>query len=367
MAARRIAILISDLQDGGAQRQALFLAGEWARRGHEVSILTYEPSGATAFFDVPQNVFVRRVDGIHKSRGVIAGIVRNLERIRAVRAALRELKADILFAFMAEISVTGLIAARPLGIPVVACERTNPRVYPTGLWRVMRDLAYPRCNRIVCQTRAAADYFASTGKAAVIPNIVYAPDIGDNAGATPPARPFIASLGRLGTEKGHDILIEAFARIAPLYPDIDLLIVGEGPRRAALENLVAALNLTGRVYMPGAAKNPFALLAKAKAFVLPSRFEGFPNALTEAMALGLPCVATRFGGVEDIIRDGENGVLVPLEDAESMAQAIAALLQYPDRASAIGDAARAVTDDFSPERVMAMWDKALSLQAVSVK
>lgn len=359
VAARRIAILISDLEGGGAQRQALFLAGEWARRGHAVTILTYEPPGTAAFFDVPPNVLIRRVDGIRKSTGMVARVVRNLERVRTVRAALRELKSDILFTFMAEISVTGLLAARPLKIPVVACERTNPRVYPTGLWRVMRDLAYPRCDRIVCQTRAAADYFASTGKARVIPNIVYVPDVSADVDMSLPARPFIASLGRLSTEKGHDVLIEAFARIAPLYPDIDLLIIGEGPRRAALEHLAVALNVAGRVHMPGASKDPFAQLSKAKAFILPSRFEGFPNALTEAMALGLPCVATGFGGVEDIIRDGQNGVIVPLEDADAMAQAIAGLLQYPDRAASIGDAARGVIDEFSPARVMALWDDAL--------
>lgn len=360
MAARRIVILISDLEGGGAQRQALFLAGEWARRGHEVLILTYETPGALPFFEVPPNVMVRRLDGPQKNYSLAARLFRNLQRVRLVRHVLREVKADILLTFMAEMVVTGYLAAKPLGIPLIACERTNPRVYPTGLWRVMRDLVYPRCNRIVCQTRSAADFFASTGKAVVIPNIVYAPET-SVLNAEGPQRPFIAALGRLGTEKAHDVLIEAFARIAPLYPDVDLLIVGEGARRAALENLVDALGLKGRVYMPGAIKNPFPILSKAKIFTLPSRFEGFPNALTEAMALGLPCVASRFSGVEDIIRDGDNGLLVPMEDSEALAQAIATLLQYPDKAASIGQSARRVTEEFSPERVMALWDRAVTL------
>lgn len=362
MARQRIAILISDLGGGGAQRQALFLADEWVRRGHGVSILTYEAPGTPSFFTVPDNVLVRRLDGIRSSNNAMAGVRRNIQRIFSMRAALRELDVDILFAFMAEMSVTALLAAKPLGIPVIACERSNPAIHPSSkMWRLMRDLAYPRCTRIICQTRSAADYFAYTGKSTVIPNIINAPDVSGSADKEAPPRDFIAALGRLGPEKGYDILIRAFARIASSRPDIDLMIVGEGGERQALQALAEELGVGPRLYMPGAAKQPFPLIRTARAFVMSSRFEGFPNALAEAMALGIPCVATRFSGVEDIIRDGENGRLVALEDVEAMAAALADLLDHPDRAAALGREAMRVASDFSAERVMTLWDQALKV------
>lgn len=360
MAARRIAILVADLQSGGAQRQAAFLASQWVARGNRVSILTYETPGTAVFFDVPHTVLIRHLGVAGVSGNPLQGMLANVARIRAVRAALAELKPDVLLTFLAEMTVTGYMAAKPLNIPVIACERTDPAIYPTGLWRPMRNMVYPRCARIVCQKQSAADFF-KTDKAVVVPNPVIAPVVEGLGDVAAPPRHYIMSLGRLGKEKGHDVLIEAFARLATLYPDIDLLIVGEGPQRGALENLVAALGLTGRVRMPGAAKNPFPVLSQAKAFVLPSRFEGFPNALAEAMALGLPCVATGFSGVEDIIRDGDNGLIVPNENPEAMAQAMATLLQYPDRAASMGQSAKRITDDFAPERIMALWDRALTL------
>lgn len=359
---RRIAILISDLEGGGAQRQALFLAGEWKQRGHDVLILTYEPPNKRAFYSVPAGVQVVGLDELNKNYSLPHRLMRNMRRIRLLRGALEAWRADVVFAFMAEMSVTGFMAGKSLGLPVIACERSNPALYPESkMWRMMRDLAYPRCARIICQTQSAADYFADTKKASVIPNIVYPPSVDGDAGIPVPDGKFIVSLGRLGVEKGHDILIEAFAKIAPLYPDVTLLLIGEGAQRNALENLASALNIKDRVFMPGATGNPFPAIIKAKAFVLPSRFEGFPNALTEAMALGLSCIATRFAGVEDIIRDGENGMLVPLEDPQALAQALALILEQPENARAMGDEARRVSESFSPARVMALWDEALAV------
>ena len=360
MAARRIAMFLSSLEAGGAQRQAAFMASEWVKRGWRVSIITYEAPGTPVFFDIPDTVFIKRLDAAKVSGHALAAAQANIARVKAVRRALAELKPDVLLTFLAQMTVTGYMAAKPLKIPVIACERTDPRVYPTGLWRTMRDLVYPRCARVICQTQDAADFLKGKGDVHVIPNPVLTPLADGAADIAAPARPFIASLGRLGQEKGHDVLIEAFARIARLYPDIDLLIVGDGPQRRPLENLIDALNLRGRVLMAGASKNPFPVLAQAKAFILPSRFEGFPNALAEAMALGLPCIATRFAGVGDIVRDGDNGVIVPMDDAEAMAQAMASLLEYPDRANTLGQAARRITDDFSPARIMTLWDDALT-------
>lgn len=358
-APRRIALLVADMQSGGAQRQVAFLAREWAARGDEVSILTYEAPGTTPFFDLPDTVDYRPLGLAQASSGVFGAVRANFARIKAVRRALVEIKPDHLLTFLAEMTVSGFMAAGPLGIPVYACERTDPAVYPTGIWRPMRDLVYPRCVRIICQHSAAAAYFGPQARSVVIPNPVTLTQTGQLPDMELPGRPFIAALGRLSHEKGHDVLIEAFGKIAPLYPEIDLVIIGEGPARAPLGHLIDALGLSGRVHLPGTSRTPFAVLGAARVFVLPSRFEGFPNALVEAMAMGLPCIATCFSGAEDIIQDGKNGVLVPVDDVEALAGMIAQLLENKDEANALGLMAQGVANDFNPDRIIKLWDQAL--------
>jgi GalNAc-alpha-(1->4)-GalNAc-alpha-(1->3)-diNAcBac-PP-undecaprenol alpha-1,4-N-acetyl-D-galactosaminyltransferase len=358
-APRHIALLVADMHSGGAQRQVAFLARQWAARGDDVTVLTYEAPGAVPFFDLPDNVRYRPLGLARESGGVFGAIRANFVRVKAVRRALAEVKPDYLLTFLADMTVTGYMAAGPLGIPVYACERTDPAIYPTGIWRPMRDLVYPRCAKIICQHSAAAAYFGPQAKTVVIPNPVSPPDAAQPSDIELPGRPFIAALGRLSREKGHDVLIEAFATLAPLYPDIDLVIIGDGPAREPLGHLIDALELGGRVHLPGASRTPFAALAAARLFVLPSRFEGFPNALVEAMAIGLPCIATRFSGVEDIIQDGKNGVLVPVGDVAAMAGMMAQLLENKDEANALGQAAQAVANDFNPDRIIKLWDQTL--------
>lgn len=354
---RPIAILLPDLQGGGAQRQAAMLARQWSRHGRSVTILTYEPPGLSPFFPLPEDVRVMPLDLQGPRQSVLSGAGANLKRIRAVRKALQDTGPSVLLAFLPEMAVIGWAAARPLRLPVIACERTDPSVYPTGIWRVLRNLAYPRCERVVCQSVRASRYLERTCRTAVIPNAVVVPD--SHAPSDVPAPPgrFIASLGRLSPEKGHDVLIEAFARIAPDFHDVDLLLIGEGPARGALEKLVHARGLQDRVHMPGAAKAPFATLAEAALFVLPSRFEGFPNALAEAMALGLPCIATEgAAGTEGLVRDKENGWLVPNEDPAAMAAAIRECFASPEQSARLGENARNIAIDYSPEKTLAQWD-----------
>jgi len=358
---RRIALLIADLQGGGAQRVAAQLSTAWAERGDDVTILTYEPKGSVPFFSVSPNVQVLPLAQASTSVGTASALMANLRRIRAVRAALEAIHPDVLFGFGPDSSFTGIIAAIGLSIPVIACERSDPYRYPTGIWKFLRDVSYRFCHSIICQTDRAADYFHARKNVRVIPNAVTMPDTTSPSDMPCPARPFIVTLGRLSTEKGHDTLIDAFALIAPRHPDLDLLIIGEGGMRDALEKQIKHKGLWGRVHLPGESRKPFSTLAKALVFILPSRFEGFPNALCEAMALGLPCIATDAAiGAQALIGDGENGLLVPSNDPDAMADAITRLLVDPEKAAALGTNARNILETLSFESVLGQWDGAMS-------
>lgn len=170
----------------------------------------------------------------------------------------------------------------------------------------------------------------------------------------PPPTVFCA--GRYSYEKGPDILLQAWHRVHTQMPEARLLMAGGGPLSAQLDALAGALNIAGSVEMLGSRSDVPDLMARADVFVLPSRFEGLPNALLEAMASGLPCVATRVSGSEDMIVDGESGLLVPPEDPDALAEALVRLLTHPADALALGRAARA--------RIVALYDREAQMQAL---
>jgi glycosyltransferase involved in cell wall biosynthesis len=171
----------------------------------------------------------------------------------------------------------------------------------------------------------------------------------------------ILGMGRLARQKGFDILIEAFARLAHRHPCWDLVIYGEGPERRALERMRDEYGLGERVAMPGLIADPREAFRRSDLFVLPSRYEGFPNALLEAMASGLPVVASRCpSGPAEIIEDARTGLLVPPEDPSALAAAIEKLMLDEKLRFSLGAAAREVREKYSTDRIVECWSRALA-------
>ena len=168
-------------------------------------------------------------------------------------------------------------------------------------------------------------------------------------------RPRVVAAGRLVPQKGFDVLLRAFARVDA--PDWDLVIFGEGPERARLEALRASLGLHDRVRLAGTSDVLADELARSSLFVLASRFEGFPNVLCEAMAVGLPVIATRCpAGPEEIVRDGVDGRLVGVDDVAGLARAMQELMTSPDTRARMSAASREVSERYGLARVVAEWD-----------
>jgi len=174
------------------------------------------------------------------------------------------------------------------------------------------------------------------------------PVSGGNRGGT------IVGMGRFSREKGFDLLIRAMARVrAPAK----LLLLGEGRDEAKLRLLVKESGVPGKVEFLGFRKNPYPVIRLATMFVLPSRYEGFPNGLAEAMALGIPCIATRCRtGPEELITDGVNGLLVPVEDPEAMAEAIDRLLGDPALGERLGAAARISVQRYDTGEIVRQYE-----------
>ena len=361
----RLVFVISALSGGGAERVLVSLVKGLSARGHRITVVTVY-GRELDFFQLPAGVD-RVALGLGKDTvGLVAKLSANVRRILALRRAIRAAKPDAVISFLGQTNVLALLAAAGLAVPVIVSEHTDPFREPLARsWERLRRITYRRAARVVSVSEAVDRYFdwIAADRRAVIPNPV---DFAELEGAAPPlALPWphaILAMGRLAPEKGFDLLIEAFARVAGRFPDWGLAILGEGGLRGKLESLAAERGLAGRVLLPGAVPAPGGTLKRAELFVLSSRWEALPMALIEAMACGLAVVATEcMAGPADWIRPGQNAVLVPTEDVAGLAAAIEGLMQDPARRRLLGQNAAPSVRRFDLDRIVGLWEAVLPI------
>jgi glycosyltransferase involved in cell wall biosynthesis len=249
-----------------------------------------------------------------------------------------------------------------MGIPVVVSERSDPTQQTLGAaWEFLRDRTYRQATAIVALTQNTADFLGNRYRTTVrvIPSAVDVPPFSsDRILATDQRR--ILGIGRLEPEKGFDRLIEAFSTVARQSPPWSLRILGEGSMRASLEGQIGDLGLTGRVTMPGWIQPVWDELARSTIFALPSRYEGFPSALLEAMATGVPSVAVdcASGGPREILNDPSLGLLVP-NQVSALAGGLCTLVQDAERRERIGQAGKKVIERFGWDAMVDAYEEIL--------
>lgn len=350
----RFALVISSLRGGGSERVITHLANGWAGRGNEVRILTFDVGGPTAY---PLHERVRRVD-VAAAPSVIPP-VRVWDRIMALRRELRGAAPDVIISFGDKTNIQTLLAARGLRIPVAISERSDPRMWKIPRrWAMLRRWTYPSADVLTVPTHSVrkwAEHRFSTLPIAVIPNPVNFAPLGEAV-----RRKVVVAAGRLIPIKRFDDLLRAFARLADRHPEWRLEIYGEGPEREALLSLAVELGIEGRFSLPGFVKDLSPQFAGAGLFALSSEFEGFPNALVEAMALGTPAVATNCkSGPSEIIHEGVDGRLVGVGDVEEMSEALSELMSDEPARLKMGAAATAVQERFRLTHVLDLWEETL--------
>jgi len=353
----RIAFVIPSLGPGGAERVATLLANDWAARGHDVTLATFEAPGTEPFFALEQGIAVRELAAAAASRGLAVRLGRNLARVSRLRSLLRELSPDIVVAFMTEANVVTLWACRGLGVPVVISERNQPDRPGLGtLHKLARRLSYPLARAMVVQTEAIAAWAKARFRTPVhvIPNPVRLAPNGDHREPRNVQR--LVCLGRLTHQKGFDILVRSFAALAGKHPDWELVIYGEGPDRGALERLRAESGCEERIFLPGLTADSLGALQQATLFALPSRYEGYPSALLEALGCGLPVIATACpGGTAEILANGVHGMLVPADDVPAMTGGLDAMMSAPDLRKAYASRARPAVEELDIAVVGKRW------------
>jgi glycosyltransferase involved in cell wall biosynthesis len=358
----KLTLVISSLERGGAERIISLLAGAWAQRGDEVTLITFDDREPPAYPVHPRVVLKSLRVPNELAGNPVRALFRNVRRIRLLRRMIRESVPDIVLSFLDFPNIITLLATRGWRVPVIVSERANPAYDDLkAVWRVLRRRTYPRAAALVCQTRAMVDQLQKEIRIQgyAIPNPMEPPPTGytvpHESGVNTHT---IIAMGRLVPQKGFDLLLEAFARIAGRHPEWSIKVLGKGPLKARLEAQADLLGLKNRVSFVGSVADPFPMLQAAGLFVFSSRFEGFGNALTEAMACGLPVISFDCpAGPSDIIRHGVDGLLVPPEDVSALANAMDHLMTDAAERERLARRAPEVLERFSRERVLAMWEK----------
>ena len=379
----KITLVIASLSGGGAERVASAMANYWAERGREISLLTMCGSQHSSHFDLHPKV-MRHDLGVkpfchsmpdQRSLNLLLGTLHSCSQaelntfisdfnlILALREAIVNLRPRAVISFIDVTNIRTLLATQGLGLPVIISEHCDPHHNNIGAgWEGLRRRSYPQAKYLTVLTEEAASYFSGfmDNRVRVMPNPIpaaFRPAHDETETRHKKGRTLLA-MGRLASEKGFDLLLQAFALIARRQPEWCLQIWGEGPLRSQLEHCASALGLTERVQFCGFTKSPIEVMRQADLFVVSSRCEGFSNVLAEAMACGLAVVSFDCpSGPRHIVRDGIDGVMVQAQDVPALAATLERLMVDEAERRRLAANAPQIVERFGIEKVMSLWEQ----------
>ncbi len=358
----KVTLVIYGLSGGGAERVMSIVANYWVELGWDVTLIMLVAPTKPSFYKLDPRIKVKPLDIAKNSTSPIDAIGNVWQRVKILRQEIIADRPDVVISFMSAVNVYAILACWGLNIPTIVSEHIYPGAATENkIWQYIMKVTYRYADLVTVLTQNALPFYpAARGyRTIVMPNPVVTPSPAVEMTQLVTAPNSIA-IGRLHPQKGFDLLLRAFARLKTKHPDWQMIILGEGPMRAELEALRAELELTDRVHLPGLVANVTEYLYQADLFVMPSRFEGFPMALCEAMACGLPVLAADcLSGPRDIIEDGVNGVLVATEDVDALAAGLDALMSDPAKRQQLAQAAPQILDRFGVDRVMGIWQEAI--------
>lgn len=345
-----IAFVIHEMTGGGAERVISVLANNMVKKGIDVTILM--TAGAKVEYELDSRVRVIQVGD--KTAG---NPINFLKRITNLRSNFKNEVYDAIIAFEADTGFYSVIANAFMGNKLFVSERNDPARYNHKL---LRWFAYSKAKRVLFQTEGARNYFRGNirDKGIVIANPLKEglPDVyhGDR-------RKQIVAVGRLNSQKNYHVMIDAFEEFYRMHPDYSLHIYGEGELRENISRRIQAGNAAEAIILEGFCSNVNEKIRDAAMFVMSSDYEGMPNALMEAMAIGLPVISTDcpIGGPRELIEDGVNGLLVNIGDSNGIAKAMAKLADDTELATRIGVEATRIREKYNSDTICMKWIEAI--------
>ena len=335
------------LQSGGAERVISILSKRFLNKFKNVEIVLYYDRDIN--YELASDVKVT----------VIQKEVKKANRINSAlwfRKHVKSEKPDVVISFLAPFNIYAILSLFNSGVPIIVADRNNPRYVPGNvIVRKLRDFLYGFADGVVLQTKWNQDYFKGNVKKKSI--VIYNPIMMQNhyGEAIDFAKEnLIVTVGRLEKQKNQELLISAFSVFHKVHPEYKLEILGEGSYRPELEKCITEVGMQDDIMLPGNVTNVFDRIKGAKAFVLTSHYEGMPNALMEAMCLGLPIISTNIAGVTELIQNNTDGILID-SDAGQLADALEKIVSDDGLARKLSENAAKKRELFDLEEICDKW------------
>ncbi len=403
-----VILVCNSLDAGGIERVVSTLANAWSGRGRKISVVTLhdrrrffalDPLVQHVIIDRAHLTWVAEVLKKIKSRIAEFRIARPwliallgwplyhlfAERFYsfnfrllidyeawALRRALKRIESPVVVSFGTSINIITLRACEGLGRRVIISERSDPRRMASfGLWDLMLRKYYRSADLVTANTRGAllemGDY-VEPKKLAFVPNPLVLKNGNGNGNRRLSPAPFLLTVGRLVWDKAHDILLDAFALLGEEMDEWRLVVVGDGKMREALESQAISLGISKRVDWHGLVREPHVLYGSASIFAMPSRVEGMPNSLLEAMGCGLPVIVSDGApGPLELVENEVTGLVVPVNDAGALAAAVRRLADDPELCRRLGNAARARVTEYELPQALAHWEAVIGLPTMATE
>lgn len=348
----KILFYIGNLKKGGAERVVATLSNNLIN-SNDITIITttdepveYELNNKINL--IPLKDFLDNKNQISK----------NIYYLKKLNKYIKSIKPDIILGFLPEPSYRLLMLKPLIKAPIIISDRNDPKVeYKSLKNRVLMKLLYRKASGFVFQTKEAKNYFSNKikNKSVVIPNPV--DDKFLNTNYTGSKSKEFVNVGRLNAQKNQMFLIESFKEIIKKYPDYKLLIYGDGELHSKLNDYINNNKLERNIKLCGKVDNIEDILKNKKAFILSSKYEGMPNALMEAMAVGLPCISTNCpcGGPKELIDGNKNGLLVENNNKEELTSSICRLIEDNNICRQLSKNARDKMQEYNCDKIVNKW------------
>jgi len=345
------------IKNGGAERIITTLANVLVQKGDSVSILVSD-AGESGYYLAP-GVKIIGLNNERVSRNLKEAFRAFKKDVKNVRKHIIELRPDVIVAFDPHLAFVAKISCRRISdVKIIGSERSNPYMARTGWKSKLFVKASVLLDGFIFQTDGAKSFYPqrTQNKSVVIPNGVFAETSARIPAYKDRGEWTICASGRLDKVKRYDLMVDAIQKVIEKYPDTVLDIYGEGSYREELEPYIHSKGLQNSVFLKGRIRNITDELVRHRVFLLTSDHEGMPNGLIEAMACGCACISTdcQFGPSE-LIRNGSNGILVPVGDSGAVADAIERLYEDPEAASEIAEKAAVIKQTHSQKRIAGMY------------
>lgn len=355
---KKILLYIDSLYLGGAQRVMSNLANYFIKEGYDVVLVNeVKPDTNKKTYKISKEV--KRI--YLEENSIRNFFYRQLKRVCSLRSIAQAERPDVILSFLGPTNVRMLVATIGLNVKKVVSVRNDPyKEYGQGLKKFFVRELFKLADGCVFQTSEAASYFSNSVQKSA--KVIYNP-VNEVFYKTQRKniKNEIVSIGRLQDQKNPMLLIEAFAIIANKYKDWKLCFCGEGELQLQLEERCKILGISNQVLFEGQISNVNEKLSSSAIYVLSSDYEGMPNALMEAMAVGVPCISTDCpcGGPRELIKNGEDGILVPVGDVSRMSEALEALIVNNDYSESLGEVAKLRALNFKFDKILKEWKEYL--------